>query len=87
MTSKAQRQQATDEMIAVINRRADEARVFREKEALRRAAIEEKEAADRRDDEITKLALTFSMGMMLATVGLSAGMWLMNIHPLQHAVM
>lgn len=87
MTSKAQRQQATDEMIAVINRRADEARVFREKEALRRAAIEEKEAADRRDDEITKLALTFSMGMMLATVGLSAGMWLMNIHPLQHVVM
>lgn len=81
--SKAQRQKATDEMISIINSRAEAARRFREKDALRRAAIEKKEAQEKRDEEITKMALCFSLGMLLSTVCITVALWLLGIHPMQ----
>lgn len=71
-------------MIAIINRRAEAARLFRKKESLRRAAIEKKEAQEKRDEEITKCALFFSLGMLLSTVCITVALWLMGIHPMQH---
>ena len=83
MTTKAQRQRATAEMIAIINRRAEDARLFRKEESLRRAAIEKKEAQEKRDEEITKMALCFSLGMLLSTVCITMALWLLGIHPMQ----
>lgn len=83
MTTKAQRQRATAEMIAIINRRAEDARLFRKEESLRRAAIEKKEAQEKRDEEITKMALCFSLGMLLSTVCITVALWLLGIHPMQ----
>ena len=45
--SKAQRQKATNEMISIINSRAEAARRFREEETLRRPAIEKQEVQER----------------------------------------
>lgn len=84
MTTKAQRQRATAEMIAIINRRAEDARLFRKEESMRRAAIEKKEAQEKRDEEITKMALCFALGMFLSTVCITVALWLMGIHPMQH---
>ena len=83
MTTKAQRQRATAEMIETINRRAESARLFRKKESLRRAAIEKKEAQDLRGEEITKMALCFALGMFLSTVCITVALWLLGIHPMQ----
>lgn len=83
MTTKVQRQQATNEMIASINSRAETARLFREKEYLRMAAIKSKEAQKKRDEEITKMALCFSLGMLLSTVCITVALWLLGIHPMQ----
>lgn len=83
MTTKAQRQRATAEMIAIINRRAEDARLFRKEESLRRAAIEKKEAQEKRDEEITKMALCFALGMFLSTVCITVALWLLGIHPMQ----
>lgn len=83
MTTKAQRQRATAEMIAIINRRAEAARLFRKEESLRRAAIEKKEAQEKRDEEVTKMALCFSLGMLLSTVCITMALWLLGIHPMQ----
>lgn len=46
--SKAQRQKATNEMISIINNRAETARRFREEETLRRAVIEKQEAQEKK---------------------------------------
>lgn len=70
-------------MIAIINRRAEAARLFRKEESLRRAAIEKKEAQEKRDEEITKMALCFSLGMLLSTVCITMALWLLGIHPMQ----
>lgn len=86
MTTKAQRQQATNEMIASINNRAETARLFREKEYLRMAAIKAKEAQEKRDEEITKCALFFSLGMLLSTVCITVALCLLGIHPMQAVV-
>ena len=83
MATKAQRQKATDEMISIINSRAEAARRFREKEYLRMAAIKAKEAQEKRDEEITKCALFFSLGMLLSTVCITVALWLLGIHPMQ----
>lgn len=82
--SKAQRQKATNEMISIINSRAEAARRFREKDALRRAAIAKKEEQDRMDEELTKCALYFSSGLLLGTVCITVALFLMGIHPMQH---
>ena len=82
-TSKAQRQRATAEMIAIINRRAEDARLFRKEESLRRAAIEKKEAQEKRDEEITKMALWFSFGLLIGTACITVALWLLGIHPMQ----
>lgn len=82
--SKAQRQKATDEMISIINSRAEAARRFREKDALRRAAIAKKEEQDRLDEEFTKCVLYFSLGLLLGTVCITVALFLMGIHPMQH---
>lgn len=73
-------------MIAIINRRAESARLFRKKESLRRAAIEKKEAQEKRDEEITKMALCFALGMFLSTVCITMALWLLGIHPMQAVV-
>lgn len=83
MTSKAQRQRATAEMIATINRRAEVARLLRKEESMRRAALEKKEAQEKRDEEITKMALCSSLGMLLSTVCITMALWLLGIHPMQ----
>lgn len=70
-------------MIAIINRRAEAARLFRKEESLRRAAIEKKEAQEKRDEEVTKMALCFSLGMLLSTVCITMALWLLGIHPMQ----
>lgn len=70
-------------MIAIINRRAEDARLFRKEESLRRAAIEKKEAQEKRDEEITKMALCFALGMFLSTVCITVALWLLGIHPMQ----
>lgn len=85
-TSKAQRQRATAEMIAIINRRAEAARLFRKEESLRRAALEKKEAQEKRDEEITKMALWFSFGLLIGTACISTALWLMGIHPVQAVI-
>lgn len=87
MKTKAQRQRATAEMIAIINRRAEDARLFRKQESLRRAAIEKKEAQEKRDEEITKMALCFSLGMLLSTVCITMALWLLGIHPMQTVIL
>lgn len=86
MTTKAQRQRATAEMIATINRRAEVARLLRKEESMRRAALEKKEAQEKRDEEITKMALCFSLGMLLSTVCITMALWLLGIHPMQAVV-
>ena len=83
MTTKAQRQRATAEMIAIINRRAESARLFRKEESMRMAAIKAKEAQEKRDEEITKCALFFSLGMLLSTVCITVALCLLGIHPMQ----
>ena len=70
-------------MIAIINRRAESARLFRKKESLRRAALEKKEAQEKRDEEITKMALCFSFGLLIGIACISTALWLMGIHPMQ----
>lgn len=86
MTTKAQRQRATAEMIAIINRRAEDARLFRKEESMRRAALEKKEAQEKRDEEITKMALCFSLGMLLSTACITVALWLLGIHPMQAVI-
>lgn len=84
MATKAQRQKATNEMIVSINSQAEKARLFREKEYLRMAAIKAKEAQEKRDEEITKCALFFALGLFLSTVCITVALWLLGIHPMQH---
>lgn len=86
MTTKAQRQRATAEMIAIINRRAEDARLFRKEESMRRAALEKKEAQEKRDEEITKMALWFSFGLLIGTACITVALWLLGIHPMQAVV-
>nr|DAF40062.1 MAG TPA: hypothetical protein [Caudoviricetes sp.] len=86
MTTKAQRQRATAEMIATINRRAESARLFRKEESMRRAALEKKEAQEKRDEEITKMALWFSFGLLIGTACITVALWLLGIHPMQAVV-
>ena len=85
-TSKAQRQRATAEMMEIINRKAEEARTVRVSEEKRMAAIKSKEEQDLRDEEITKMALCFSLGMLLSTVCITVALWLLGIHPMQAVV-
>jgi len=73
-------------MIAIINRRAESARLFRKEESMRRAALEKKEAQEKRDEEITKMALCFALGMFLSTVCITMALWLLGIHPMQAVV-
>lgn len=82
--SKAQRQKATNEMISIINSRAEAARRFREEETLRRAAIEKQEAQGKRDEEITKMALCFSLGLLIGTVYITAALCLLGTHPVRY---
>lgn len=86
MATKAQRQQATNEMIASINSRAETARLLREKEYLRMAAIKAKDAQEKRDEEITKMALCFSFGLLIGIACISTALWLMGIHPVQAVI-
>ena len=85
-TSKAQRQRATAEMMEIINRKAEEARTVRVSEEKRMAAIKSKEEKDRRDEEITKMALWFSFGLLIGTACISTALWLMGIHPVQAVI-
>lgn len=86
MATKAQRQQATAEMMEIINRKAEEARTVRASEEKRMAAIKAKEAQEKRDEEITKCALFFALGLFLSTVCITVALWLMGIHPMQAVV-
>lgn len=85
-TSKAQRQRATAEMMEIINRKAEEARTVRVSEEKRMAAIKSKEEQDRRDEEITKMALCFSFGLLIGIACISTALWLMGIHPVQAVI-
>ena len=82
--SKAQRQKATNEMISIINSRAEAARRFRDEETLRRPAIEKQEVQEKRDEEITKMALCFSLGLLIGTVYITAAICLLGIHPVRY---
>lgn len=86
MVTKAQRQRATAEMMEMINRKAEEARIVRISEEKRMAAIKSKEDQDRRDEEITKMALWFSFGLLVGTACISTALWLMGIHPVQAVI-
>lgn len=86
MVTKAQRQRATAEMMEMINRKAEEARIVRISEEKRMAAIKSKEDQDRRDEEITKMALWFSFGLLIGTACISTALWLMGIHPVQAVI-
>lgn len=86
MVTKAQRQQATAEMMEIINRKAEEARTVRASEEKRMAAIKAKETQDRWDEEITKMALCFSFGLLIGIACISTALWLMGIHPMQAVV-
>lgn len=86
MATKAQRQQATAEMMEIINRKAEEARTVRASEEKRMAAIKAKETQDRWDEEITKMALCFSFGLLIGIACISTALWLMGIHPIQAVI-
>lgn len=85
-TSKAQRQRATAEMMEIINRKAEEARTVRVSEEKRMAAIKSKEEQDLRDEEITKMVLCFSFGLLISIACISTALWLMGIHPVQAVI-
>lgn len=84
MVTKAQRQRATAEMMEIINRKAEEARMVRVSEGRRIAAIKAKEMQDRRDEELTKCAIYFSLGLLIGTICITVALCLMGIHPMQH---
>lgn len=86
MATKAQRQRATAEMMEIINRKAEEARTVRASEEKRMAAIKSKEEQDRWDEEITKMALCFSFGLLIGIACISTALWLMGIHPVQAVI-
>lgn len=83
-TTKAQRQQTTVEMIETINRNADKAWTVKISEGRRIAAIKAKEMQDRRDEELTKCAIYFSLGLLIGTICITIALCLMGIHPMQH---
>ena len=83
MIAKKKQNEATIEMIRVINAQADAAYEANQRAALRMEAIEAKEAQEKRDEEITKMALCFSLGMLLSTVCITVALWLLGIHPMQ----
>lgn len=84
MATKAQRQRATAEMMEIINRKAEEARKVRISEEKRMEAIKAKETQDRRDEELTKCAIYFSLGLLIGTICITVALCLMGIHPMQH---
>lgn len=86
MATKAQRQRATAEMMEMINRKAEEARIVRVSEEKRMAAIKSKEEQDLRDEEITKMALCFSFGLLIGIACISTALWIMGIHPVQAVI-
>lgn len=86
MATKAQRQRATAEMMEIINRKAEEARTVRVSEEKRMEAIKAKETQDLRDEEITKMALCFSFGLLIGIACISTALWLMGIHLVQAVI-
>lgn len=86
MTVRKKQNADTIEMIRIINAQADAAYEANQRAALRMVAIKAKETQNRRDEEITKMALCFSFGLLIGIACISTALWLMGIHPIQAVI-
>ncbi len=86
MTVRKKQNADTIEMIRIINAQADAAYEANQRAALRMVAIKAKETQNRRDEEITKMALCFSFGLLIGIACISTALWLMGIHPVQAVI-
>lgn len=86
MVAEARHRADTLEMITAINQCAEEAEQLRRKDARRREILRRKEAAERKDEEITKLALVFSLGGVTVSAVIAFLSLLSGTNPLQNFI-